>query len=206
MIKILSVIVLITASLFSQNFEQFLDSAIKNSPYLKASNLGIQQVKQSADALKRYVNPTLELELSNFSPDIGNSETGYRASYSQPIRLWGVGNDKEALSLAMRSKASTEYKLTKANFIKEISLRFTSYANKKQLLTLGYEELSIAEGIYNISKQRNKAGTISTGLTLQAQVDYEMVKVRIDTLERKIEQFDKDSRKHLIERGTTPVE
>jgi len=183
MIKILSALFLITASLFSQNFEQFLDNAIKNSPYLQASNLNLEQAKESGDALSRYANPTLELELSNFTPYVGDSNIGYRASYSQPLRLWGVGNDKEVLSLAMTQTASSSYKHKRANFIKNISLLFTDYANNKQLLTLGYEELSIAEGIYNISKQRNEAGTISRGVTLQAQVDYEMVKIRIQTLE-----------------------
>ena len=183
MIKILSALFLITASLFSQNFEQFLDSAIKNSPYLKASHLGVSQAKESGAAFTRYANPTLELELSNFRPDIGNAANGYRANYTQPIRLWGVGNAKDALSLAMNESASSLYVLKRANFTKDISLIFTNYVTQKKLLLLGAEELKIAKSIYNISQQRNNAGTISRGVLLQAQVDYEMVEVRIQALE-----------------------
>ncbi len=182
MIKNLSMLVLLTATLFGQNFEQFLDNAIKKSPYLKASNLGISQAKESGDALTRYANPTLELELSNFTPDVGDTALGYRTTYSQPVRLWGVGNDKDVLSLALHKKASSLYQLNKSNFIKTVSLLYTSYANNEKLLSLGNEELNIARGIYNISKQRHEAGTISQGLKLQAKVDYEMVKVRVQTL------------------------
>ena len=182
MIKILSVIVLISASLFSQNFEQFLDSAIKNSPYLKASHLGIQQAKESGDILKRYQNPNLELEVSNFSSDIVGDKLGYRASYSQPIRLWGIANAKDELSLSMKKSATSLNSLNIAKFKKDISLFYTVYANQKQLLILGNEELKIAKKIFDISKQRNDAGTISRVELLQAEVAYEMVSIRIKTL------------------------
>ena len=45
MIKILSVIVFISSMLFSQNFDEFLNNAIKNSPYLKSSDLSINTAK-----------------------------------------------------------------------------------------------------------------------------------------------------------------
>ncbi len=182
MIKVLSAIVLLNASLFAQNFDEFLDNALKNSPYLKASNLNIDQAKESGDALTRYANPTIELEAAKFSPNVGKSAMGYRALYSQPIRLWGVGEDKENLSFAIKEKALSLYALKKARFIQQISLLYVNYANKKKLLALGDQELSIAKNIYHISIERNKAGTISKGILLQAQVDYEMVQVRINTL------------------------
>jgi len=83
----------------------------------------------------------------------------------------------------MQENAKSLYLLNKAKFTRDISLLYTVYANQKRLLKLGYEELEIAKSIYNISKERNKAGTISKGLTLQAQVDYEMVKSKIQNLE-----------------------
>ncbi len=182
MIKILSVIVLLSASIFAQNFEQFLDNALKNSPYLKASNLNINQAKERGDTLTRYANPTLGLEAARFSPNVGKSAMGYIVSYTQPLRLWGVGKDKENLSLTMKEKALSLYALKKARFIQQISLLYATYANKERLLTLATQELNIAKNIYEISMQRHKAGTISKGVLLQAQVDYEMVEVRIDTL------------------------
>ncbi len=197
MIKILSVIVLLSASIFAQNFEQFLDNALKNSPYLKGLKLNIDQVKESGDALTRYANPTLEIEAANFSPDVGESAVGYRASYAQPIRLWGVGDDKEQLSLAMQEKAVSLYTLKKARFIQQISLDYAIYANNKRLLVLANQELNIAKNIYEISMQRYKAGTISQRVLLQAQVDYEMVEMRIDTLFLRV----KDAYYQLLKKG-----
>jgi len=182
MIKILSALFLMTASLFSQDFEQFLDNAIKNSPYLKASNLSIQQIAQTAQVLTRYENPTLELEFSNFRPDFTNDMNGHRIAYSQPIRLWGVGDAKDELSLAMQNTASSTYQLDLANFKKNIALAYTHYSNKKQLLLLGDEELTIAKKIYDISQERNRAGTISKSELLQSLVEYEMIKVKVQNL------------------------
>jgi len=183
MIKTTIVVVFLTSSLFGQNFDEFLDNAIKNSPYLKASNLGIEQAKESGDTLTRYANPTLVLEATNFRLNDGSNDMGYRANYSQPIRLWGIGDAKENLSIAMNNSAKSLYSLKKARFTRDISLLYTIYANQKRVLNLGYEELLIAKSIYNISKERNKAGTISQGETLQAQVDFEIVEVRINNLE-----------------------
>ena len=101
MIKILSTILLFTVPIFGQNFNQFLEDAIKNSPYLKSSDLSIEQSKQRAQTLTRYKNPSLEMEYSQFSSKLSEDENGYRLSYSQPLRLWGVGKDKSELSDAM---------------------------------------------------------------------------------------------------------
>ncbi len=179
MIKILSLIVLISSSLFSQSFDEFLNNAIQNSPYLKSSNLGISQAKERGSILQRYENPSLELEYSQLTDANSN---GYKVGFTQAIRLWKVGSDKENLSDAIARRASSLHSLNRAEFIRDISLLFTLYGEQKKSHLLRNEELSIAKHIYEISSQRNIAGTISKGLMLQAQVDYEMVEIKIESL------------------------
>jgi len=173
---------LFCASLYAESFDTFLQKAIENSPYLKSSTLGIEQAKEEGTSLTRYKNPSLELEYSRFEPDIGDSDNGYRVNYSQPIRLWGVGNDKERLSEATVQNAKADYAQKKAEFIRDISLFYTRYAQQKMLVDLGNEELRIAEKIYEISKARYEAGTISRGVMLQSQVAYEMIQIRTENL------------------------
>ncbi|WP_324171855.1 TolC family protein [Sulfurimonas sp.] len=181
MIKILSAIILLNLSLLGQSFDEFLKEAIKNSTYLKSSDLSRLQAKQQGDALTRYENPSIDVEYSKFSPKNGDDDNGYRISYTQPLRLWGVGNDKTKLSDAMIQSANTKKTLNHAEFTCNLSLLYNTYANNKKYLLLGDEELKIGKRIHNISKERYKAGTISKGELLQANISHEMTKTKIQT-------------------------
>lgn len=175
----------LSAESFSQipmGFDEFLRNAITNSPYLESSALAVKQAKQSGNILRRYENPTLELEYSNFVPDVGSSDNGYRVNYSQPIRLWGVGNAKDALAREMTNSANAEFFQKKAIFVRDISIAFAAYAEQKMFLNLGDEELEIAKTIYDISKARYESGTISRGVMLQAEIDYESVQIANESL------------------------
>lgn len=166
----------------AKDFEHFLESAIEKSPFLKASTLVVEQVTQEGSTLTRYENPNLELEASYFDPAAGDGEIGYRAAYAQPVRLWGIGNNKENLASANVALAKADYTQAKAAFVRDISLQYTNYAQRDLRLTLASEELGLANTIYAISKARYEAGTISRGIMLQAQVDYKMVLARVQTL------------------------
>ena len=174
--------ILLSAVSFAEDFEQFLDKAVKSSPYLKAVAFGVNQAQEEGDLLTRYENPTLELEYSRFTPNAGDGDNGFRVSYAQPIRLWGVGDDKDRLSQASVQSAHANLAQKRAKFIRDISLFYTRYAQQKMLVSLGEEELSIAKKIYEISKARYEVGTISRGVMLQSQVAYEMIQIQNDNL------------------------
>ena len=183
MIKILSVVVFLSSNIFAQvNFNEFLNNALKNSPYLKSNTLSIKQATLEGEALNRYENPSLELEFAQFKPDVGVDENGYRVAVAQPIRLWGIGSDKEEFAKSLKTKAKANYTLSHANLSKNISLLFVEYAHKQKSYLLAKEELAIASRIYEISIARYEAGTISQGVMLQAKVDFEMVDINLDTL------------------------
>jgi len=168
--------------LTAEDFESFLAEAVEKSPYLKATTLQIEQTSEAGDALTRYENPNLELEASYFNPDIGDSDIGYRAAYAQPIRLWGVSDNKESLAKANTALAEANYVQSKAAFVRDISLQYTTFAQNDLLMNLAAEELTLASTIYEISQTRYEAGTISRGIMLQAKVDYKMVLARVQTL------------------------
>ncbi len=182
MIKILSVIVLITSSLFAQNFNDFLNDALKNSPYLKSTHLGINQAKEEGDALLLYDNPTLGLRYSRFKPEDTASSNGYALEYTQALRLPGVGSDKEKLSSSLSTQAKAAYSLTKAELIKEISLAYTNYVEKKLLEALSEEEIVLAKVIYDISQQKYDDGMISRGLLYEAGLDLESLEIAKEAL------------------------
>jgi len=174
MLKNIIISLLLCTFLSAESFDEFLQKAIQNSPYLESSALAVKQTKEEGDVLTRYENPTLELEYSSFSPDIGSSDDGYRVSYSQPVRLWSVGDDKRAVVNANIKSANASFAEKRAIFIRDISISYTLYSKAKMLLALGDEELQIAKKIYDISVARFEGGSISKGVKLQALVDFEM--------------------------------
>jgi len=70
---------------------------------------------------------------------------------AQPIRLWGVGNDKERLAEATVQSAKADYEQKRAAFIRDIPLFYTRHAEQKMLVSLGEEERRIAKKNYEIS-------------------------------------------------------
>lgn len=105
--KKLLLIPCIIFGIYAQDYEGLLQEALQNSPYLKANALQTHRADALANLIERYQNPTISLELSNFNADVGGSKTGYRAALSQPIRLWGVGNDREALATTTKEEVKS---------------------------------------------------------------------------------------------------
>lgn len=182
MLKNIIISGLLCSLLVAESFDNFLQRAIENSPYLKSSALGVEQAKEEGSIITRYKNPSLELEYSRFEPDFGDSDNGFRANLTQPIRLLGVGEDRERFSHATIESANALLIQKRATFIRDISLSYTLYSEQKMLLSLGNEELKIAEKIYGISKARYEVGTISRGVMLQSKVAFEMIKIRNESL------------------------
>jgi cobalt-zinc-cadmium efflux system outer membrane protein len=151
----------------AENFEHFMAQAIEKSPYLNASALMIDQAKLEGKKAIRYENPSLEVEGSKFQ-----SENGYRFGINQPVRLWGVGEDKEQISRSMVASAKANVALERSRFIKEICLLYVDYAQNQKRLSLAQEELKIAQSINTVSKERYTNGTLSKALMLQADVAY----------------------------------
>lgn len=182
MLKNIIMSLLLCTFLSAESFDEFLQKAIKNSPYMESSALAVKQTKEQGNILTRYENPTLELEYASFKSDIGSNDNGYRVGYSQPLRLWGVSKDKKNLADANNKNSDATYAQKRAIFIRDISLAYTSYSEANKLLSLSDESLSIAKKIYEISTARLESGTISHGVKLQAQVDYEMAENSKSTL------------------------
>ncbi|MDA7817043.1 TolC family protein [Sulfurimonas sp.] len=165
---------LLCTYLSAESFDEFLQKAIKNSPYLESLALSVKQTKEEGEILTRYKNPTLELEYSSLNPDLGSSDDSYRVNLSQPIRLWGVGDDKRDVVNSSINTANASYSQKRAIFIRDISLLYTNYSKMKMLLKLGDEELNIAKKIYDISIAEFEEGRISKGLKLHSLVEYEI--------------------------------
>ncbi|PHQ56687.1 MAG: hypothetical protein COA30_03920 [Sulfurimonas sp.] len=173
--KKLFLIPLLIGTLQAQNFEAFLAESVQKSPLLQTNALSLEQAQQKATLTTRYKNPTLTLQVSNFSLDTGNSEVGYSAGISQPIRLWGVSGDREDLAKAQTSQVKAGVKLSRANFVKQLSSLYAKYKRAVGSEYLAKEELAIAQNIAKISQSRFENGNIPRVKYIQASLDTKRV-------------------------------
>ena len=181
--KIWFIPLLTTLTLCAQDFESFKEDALQNSPYLQANSLKVQSAQAVSKITTRYKNPTLGLEASQFSQNgAGSNESGFRVEFTQPLRLWGVGDDRENLAQSQQQSAKTSVSLSRAAFIRKLSLRFVDYKRLVTLKNLALEELAISQKIAAISQARFENGTIARVKYLQAKLDVKRINNSVDTL------------------------
>ena len=182
--KIWFIPLLTTLTLCAQDFENFKEDALQNSPYLQANSLKVQSAQAVSKITTRYKNPTLGLEASQFSQNgVSSNKSGYRVELTQPLRLWGVGDDRENLAQSQQQSAQTSVSLSRAAFIRNLSLRFVAYKRLVTLKDLALEELAISQKIAAISKARFENGTIARVKYLQAKLDVKRINNSVDTLD-----------------------
>lgn len=173
MFKYISTSLLLCTFLSAESFDIFLQKALQSSAYLDALSSEIKEGKIEGEISQKYENPTFGITHSSFKPTNSKSESGYILNLSQPIRLWGVADDKKSLSGASLKTKSASFGQKKAEFIRDISLKYTLYSQQKRVFELAKEEIEIAKKIYEISTARFENGAISKGIKLQALLDYE---------------------------------
>lgn len=180
--KSIFISILVCSILGAQSFDEFLETAIKSSPLLQASSIKIEQTIEEEKIRNRYENPTLELEFSSFKPDGAQSKNGYRAALSQPIRLYGISDKQQELGRVNIELQKSKQRVTRAEFIRTLSLEYLKYVHLLRLRDLSFKSLEIAKDIYNISKERYEAGSISRGEFLRAQIELNMLNFDFDSL------------------------
>ncbi len=182
MIKRIGIYMIFFSLGYAESFEHFLQRALVHTPLLKASSIQIDQARHEGELNLRYKNPNVVLESSSFESQLGATESGYRVTVTQPIRLWGVSHDKTEYASALLKSAKAKDQGTRAQFIRDVSLHYLDYIKSKKFLLLGKEEIDLAKKIYDISYERFKAGSISKGKLLQAKVDYDVAQSSYDNL------------------------
>lgn len=187
MIKILLVIVLFISSIFAQNFNEFLNNALENSPYLKSNNLNINQAKEEGLALLRYENPTLGMKYSKFYQDFNSDGNGYTLEYSQVVQLPGLSDTKEMLSQSLSENAQASFLLEKSRLRRDISLEYTKYTQVKASQKLSQERLFLLQTLYSYTEKKYEEGAVSRGTMLELRLEYEMFQMEVEEL--KIEIF-----------------
>mgnify|MGYP002641413786 CR=1 FL=1 len=158
--------------LHATNFSEFLELAKSSNPELQNASVSVKQSYMDKQQQLNYKNPTLELGVSRFEPDIGTSELGPNISISQPVRLFGIADDKEKYGNSKIDVLKSQEQLSYAQFTYMISLGYLKHIAVSKELELSKESNILAKKIYDISTAMYESGVISRGEYLQTKVAY----------------------------------
>ncbi len=167
MIKIVLISFFMFVKVSAFSYEEFIKETLSQNAKFKASEINIKQIEQKVQTLTRFENPQLDLGVSKFK-----DENGYFVNLSQDIPMPSFVNRLRKLAKLKVEKANTKHKLLRAHIIKGISFKYVDYIQKTALYNLAKEETKIAKRIYEISKARFEAGSISKSSFLQAKLSY----------------------------------
>jgi len=162
----------ISTLLSADNFDKFLDLALQSNQELKTAMLSLEQSEKKSQQMLQYKNPSLELELASFNPQVGSSELGSRVAISQPIRLWGLQSDTKSYTNAQTQLLRAKQNLTRSMFIYSVSMNYLNYIYEQKSLVLSIESLALAKKIFDITDAMYQAGKISRAEALQAKLTF----------------------------------
>ena len=165
------IVLFLIYNLQAKSFELFLQEALQKSPYLQARALSVEMAAEEAVKIQRYKNPTLALEFSEFSAADAESAKGYKVALTQPLRLWGVSQDRAVLAETLQHKSNAYYTLKQAEFIRLLSLLYVDYREALFLEELAAEELRVTKKIESIVKERYASGSSAKVKHLLAKLD-----------------------------------
>jgi outer membrane protein TolC len=177
--KILILLIATSLGLFGMSYEQFKQSVLRNSKILQSKRLDLSAAEQENAILLRAENPLLEVEMSQFNPEFGDTRPGYRATYSQPIRTGGFYD-------ALSQKATANKLLREAyvshgvsGFLKELEKLYTEYVYRERLVALLQRDLTVSQRVAGIAEERFRSGAESRAQFIQAKTEAMMTRTKI---------------------------
>jgi outer membrane protein TolC len=158
--------------LHAASFSEFLELAKSSNPELLNASVSVKQSYMDKQQQLNYENPTLNIGVSRFNPNEGKNDTGSYLSLAQPVRLFGVANDKEKYANSKIQVLKSKEQLSSAKFTYMVSLRYLNHIAVSKELELSKESNILAKKIYDISAAMYESGAISRGEYLQTKVGY----------------------------------
>lgn len=187
--KIFFIFLIFTLSSFGMSYEKFKKHTLKHSKVLQSKALSLQTTQQENAMLLRTQNPTLDVEVSRFNPDFGDSEFGYMIGASQNIRTNTYFSGLESKANARVLLQEAYFLDGKAGYIKTLEKLYTEYVHESKLLTLLQQEYTLSNKVTQMVNERYKNGSETRVAYLQANTETLMLKTQMHTTKQQVNTF-----------------
>ncbi len=161
----------LAAALSAMDFAAFKALALERSPQMASLQMQRPIAEQEGDIALMYANPEIEAEFSRFDPDTGPADNGWRASVSQPLRTWGLGDDLQRRKTAAVSLADTAVLRGRAGFIAALERAYTAYVYASKMAGIVEDEIGIARRFETMAKTRYEDGAATRAKWMQATTE-----------------------------------
>ncbi len=185
MSRVVSLFILLTLTLLqAQSYEALLKKALEKSSDLTIAKTQERQEQLQGKIATRLENPTLEVEIADFSAKrlLRENEVGTRVGLTQSLLLPWVKDDQERLSDHSTQLAKARYRATKATFIYHFNRLYLAYKEARKKEQLAQEALAISQKILSVVDERFRAGSIAKSELLQAKIETKEVESKIQEL------------------------
>ena len=163
------------------DYRSFEAEVLRNSPTIEALKLDTEAARVEGEIATRYDNPELELEASRFDFDEGGSDNGWRAALSQPLRVFGLGDELQSYAKALRNVADTRIRDAKSRFVLGLRTRYLDWVRSERQAALASKSVELAQRLETIAKERFESGAGTKAKVMQAHLD--MLQARTKALE-----------------------
>jgi cobalt-zinc-cadmium efflux system outer membrane protein len=164
----------VVAHLHAQSYEELLGQAINNSVKLQLIQNQQEQISLNGEIERRYENPSLELEVADFSSQFVSerNEFGMRVGLSQTLPLSHIQKDKENVTHNQINVVEKQYILEKSNFIYSFNLKYLTYKKAQKYVELQNESIAISKEVLGTVSHRYNNGAVAKSDYLEVQLDY----------------------------------
>ena len=162
---------LLTLAAAASDYRSFEESALRKSPVIEALKLDLQAAEVRGEIATRYDNPELELEMSRFDPDKEASDNGWRAAASQPLRVYGLGDELRSYAEVLQRTARVQTQDAKSRFLLGLRSRYLDWVRAVYVAKLASESVELAERLESIAKERFESGAGTKAKAMQARLE-----------------------------------
>lgn len=182
---------LVVFNLQAQTYEALLADAINNSSELKILQKKEEQISLQGQIERRLKNPSLELEIADFSPNFltQSNDMGIRVGISQSVLLPHIQRDKSYITKKSINVAKKQYEVEKLKFIYTFNLYYLRYKEAQKKLELQEQSMRLSSEILNVVKQRYEEGAVAKSDYLEAELAYKKTENSQQKLELLVEQL-----------------
>jgi cobalt-zinc-cadmium efflux system outer membrane protein len=154
------------------SFRELLTQAQTAAPQLAEAAGEVRQAEGLAQQARARPNPTLGLDVENFSgsgPYKGSSEAESTLSFGQALELGGKRSARVAAGRAGLDAARAQFNLARADYAFALAEAYAEAEAAERQVTLAQEGLSLTEEVLRISQALVDAGREAELRSLQAR-------------------------------------
>ena len=180
--RLLLLFLLIFNLSYSATFEEILQKAIRNSPYLKSFEYQKNSYEGQILKAKSLYNPQIDLEFGRL---VSQTESGFALtsfSISQQLRLWGE-KDFAIQSAVLQKKAQEYFYNQQKNILAgQLFQLFYEVLFLNEQIKIKEKELKTLEELYSFIKKKYNLGDALVVDVLRVEKDISIVKLQIENL------------------------